>query len=174
VIRHVVLAMIVLAYAGTAYLSPLEWNARSVPEIAHVADLPAQTDQAKFSEFLRYTGIAVTRAVKAPITAPVMSESPVELGYSFRQISVMRLPLFGYRELGLSLYQEQADGYRMVPLNDDYKAELEKETGAPLNTNYIFPWWKYAWGWLFVVALIGWYMLQRRAEAAAREVSGII
>ncbi|MGY4398635.1 hypothetical protein ACVWZA_003843 [Sphingomonas sp. UYAg733] len=169
-IRHVVLALIVLAYAGTAYLSPLEWNARSVPEIAHVADLPPQTDQAKFGEFLRYTGIAVTRAAKAPVT----SESPVELGYSFRQISVMRLPLIGYRELGLALYQEQADGYRMVPLNDDYIAELEKEPGARLDTNYIFPWWKYAWGWLFAVALIGWYLLQRRAERAAREASGII
>lgn len=167
-VRHAVLALILLAYAAAAALSPLPWNARSTPMVAPVAALPQ--DEIGDLAALLDSGIRLDHAIDPAIP----DEGPIALGFSYRQFSIAKLPILAYRELGLALMRDTPTGLTFVPLNDAQLAELSSKTGVEISPRYSFPRWKYMWGWLFAVALMGWYLLQRRSEIARRDALGLI
>lgn len=167
-VRHFVLALIILAYGAVVVQSPLPWNARSMPAIAPVTTLP-QDDLGELADLLDH-GIVLNH----PLDPALSADAPITLGFSYRQFSVIKLPILAYRELGLSLIRDTPVGLNMVPLNDEELAELSRKTGVQIPSQYSFPAWHYMWGWLFAVALLGWYLLQRRAEIARRDALGLI
>lgn len=167
-LRTAVLALIILAYIAVAALSPLPWNARSTPMVLTVAALP-QGELGDLAALLE-SGIRLNH----PEDTTISADAPIALGFSYRQFSIAKLPILAYRELGLALVRDTPTGLTFVPLNDAQLAELSSKTGVEISPRYSFPRWKYMWGWLFAVALMGWYLLQRRAEIARRDALGLI
>lgn len=169
-IHKIALALLVLAYAGIAYVSNRPWNLANQPGIDRVALLPPRADQAKLRSFLDYSGYILPH----PPVAAGPAGAPAMLGYSYREVSVLRLPFFAYADQGIVLYRDLPDHYQAVPLDADYRALLEKEAGAPLGRDYSFPFWRYLWGWLFAAGLILCVVLEQRAVSRRREALGLM
>jgi hypothetical protein len=158
--RHVILAALAVGMAAVLYWSPKPYMLTNLPMVDQVAALPPGTDVLKLRRFLNYSAYVIPKA-EADSEAQVQ---PPALGYSYREVSVLKLPLFAYADQGKVLYIEIADRVQMVPLDADYLALLEKEAGQPLGRDYSFPWWKHVWGWAFLLGFVLWWVLQVRAE----------
>jgi hypothetical protein len=158
--RHLILAALAVGMAAVLYLSPKPYMLTNVPAVEPVASLPPSTDLLKLRRFLNYSAYVIPK-IPADLQAEVR---PPALGYSFREVSVLKLPLFAYADQGKVLYIETADRVQMVPLDADYLALLEKEAGRPLGRDYNFAWWTHIWGWAFVLGFVLWWRLQIRAE----------
>jgi hypothetical protein len=83
------------------------------------------------------------------------------------------LPLWASGEAGLVTYFETPIGWQVALMGPDQVRLLERISGRSY-ADYSFPFWKHMWGWLFVLGLVVWYLLHRRAEAKWREETGII
>jgi hypothetical protein len=128
--RHLILAALAVGMAAVLYLSPKPYMLTNVPAVEPVASLPPSTDLLKLRRFLNYSAYVIPK-IPADLQAEVR---PPALGYSFREVSVLKLPLFAYADQGKVLYIETADRVQMVPLDADYLALLEKEAGAASST----------------------------------------
>lgn len=141
------------------------------PAIADVAEIPPRADHAKLRRFL--DAQAIVLPADFPMTPPG-EPAPVRLGYNYRTLSLLKLPLLAYRDLGFVLYDDNGMRQRMIPLDDDYMKLLAEEAGEPLGQGYAFPFWRYVWGWLIVAALAAALVSWRHEEAAKRLALGII
>lgn len=158
--RHIVLAALAIGMAAALWLSPRGYMLTNMPQVALVEELPPRADAAKLGRFLDYSAILLPKAER---DAGTVRGRPA-LGFSYRELSILRVPLFAYADQGYVLYVETPKQVQMVPLDADYMKLLEQEAGQPLAAGYRFPWWKHMWGWAFIVGFILWWILQVRAE----------
>lgn len=158
--RHILLAALALGMAAVLYLSPRGFMLTNMPQVELVEELPAAADTGKLRRFLDYSAILLPKPERAHGST---RERPA-LGYSYREVSVLRLPLLAYPDQGNVLFVESPDQVQMVPLDADYMKLLAKEAGQPLGAEYAFHWWKHIWGWAFLLGFILWWFLQVRAE----------
>lgn len=166
-IRAAIFFLILAAWVAAGFMGGRSWLMTSMPMMTKIADLPANADHAKFERFLTH-GILLPKDRPMPGQPRFMTEldSPGKpmLGYSYREFSVLALPFSARTDMGISLYQEGKDGYKVFPLDKDYLDLLEKELGVRLEAGYSFPFWKFIWGWLFAGAVIIWLIFKRRDE----------
>ena len=158
--RHILLAALAIGMAVAFYLSPRGYMLTNMPRVALVEELPAQTDAAKLRRFLDYSAILLPRAERNAQTVRVRPA----LGFSYRELSILRVPLLAYPDQGYVLYVEGPKQVQMVPLDADYLKLLEAEAGQPLASGYRFPWWKHVWGWSFFIGFMAWWVLQVRVD----------
>jgi len=158
--RHILLAALALGMAAAFYLSPRAYMLTDMPQVALVEELPADTDATKLRRFLNYSAILLPRDERGDAT---VRDRPA-LGYSYREISILRVPLIAYPDQGYVLFVETPQQVQMVPLDADYMKLLEQEAGRPLAVGYRFPYWRHVWGWTFLLGFLLWWFLQARAE----------
>jgi hypothetical protein len=158
--RHILLAALALGMAAAFYLSPRGYMLTNMPRVALVEELPPQADAEKLGRFLDYSAILLPKSERDAETVRLRPA----LGFSYREVSILRVPLFAYADQGYVLFVEGPKQVQMVPLDADYMKLLEAEAGQPLAAGYTFPWWRHIWGWSFLIGFIAWWILQVRAE----------
>jgi hypothetical protein len=176
IVPRIALGLLALAFAVVFFISDREWGLTSMPRVEAIDTLPDRPElaQVRFytqmgSGLLPYT--PRERSRRAP--AETQRELPLKVGYAYRELSILRLPLWAQEEGGIVTYFEMPEGYHIALLNPDQLGLLERISGRSYS-DYNFPLWRHMWGWLFGLGLIGWYLLHRRAEAKWREETGII
>ncbi|HEX8366868.1 MAG TPA: hypothetical protein VF603_16430 [Allosphingosinicella sp.] len=176
IVPRIALGLLAAAFALAFFLSEREWGLTSMPRVEAIDTLPATPELAAVR---RYTEIGSgllpylprERARKA--AALRVERQPLRVGFSYREISILRLPIWAAEDNGLVTYIELPSWYQIALINDDQVRLLERISGRSYS-GYSFPRWKHMWGWLFLLGLIGWYLLHRRAVAKWREETGII
>lgn len=158
--RHILLAALALGMAASFYLSPRAYMLTNMPQVTLVEELPDAADATKLRRFLNYSAILLPRGERGDA---VVRDRPA-LGYSYREISILRVPLIAYPDQGYVLFVETPQQVQMVPLDADYMKLLEQEARQPLAAGYSFPYWRHMWGWTFLLGFLLWWFLQARAE----------
>ncbi|MEA3015370.1 MAG: hypothetical protein QOI38_92 [Sphingomonadales bacterium] len=176
IVPRIALGLLAAAFAVTFFLSEREWGLTSMPRVEAIDTLP---DTPELAAVRRYTQIGSgllpylprERAGKAASVA--RAGQPLRVGFSYREVSILRLPIWASEDNGLVTYLELPAWYQIALINPDQVRLLERISGRSYS-DYSFPVWKHMWGWLFLLGLIGWYLLHRRALAKWREETGII
>lgn len=179
-IRDGLLAAFAIALIGAVLLSPRPLWPTNRPNIAPVRLIPLKGELERFGDWIDAYGIIMPKAEHLPIIAaadPRLAEAAApdpqpRLGYSYREIALLGLPLMAYPEFGYVAYREHQGFHHVVPLDADALALLDRKAGARLEQGWWFPVWR-CWGLLYVAALIGIGLFELRAQRRRREVLGI-
>lgn len=176
IVPRVALGLLALAFAIVFFVSDREWGLTSMPRVETIDVLPDRPElaQVRFytemgSGVLPYTSREGSRRA----AADAQPRPPLKIGFAYREISILRLPFWAHEEGGIVTFFEMPNGYQVALINADQLRLLERISGRGYS-GFSFPLWRHLWGWLFVLGLLGWYLLHRRAEARWREETGII
>ena len=103
--------------------------------------------------------------------APTVSRSdpPLKLGWTYRELSALRLPFWASDEFGFVTYFEQPWGLQFGVLTSSQVRMIEQRLGRRLTDDYRFPWYLHLWGWLPFLGLILWTWLWHREANRAEE-----
>jgi hypothetical protein len=176
IVPRIALGLLALAFLAVFLVSDREWGLTSAPRVEHLDTLPddpALAPVRRYTEFgsgvLPYTSRERSRRAAAAREG----RPPIKVGFAIREVSILRVPLWASDEYGLVTYFERAEGYRIALMSEEQVALLERLSGRSY-AGRSFALWRHLWGWLFVLGLIAWYLLHRRAAAKWREETGII
>ena len=162
------LGLLAAAVAVALYFSDRPWNLTSAPRIAEVAVLP---DTAEFADVRRYTeigsGVLPYDQAWSRTSAPV--RPPLKLGWTYREMSAMRMPFWASDEFGFVTYLERPWGREFGILSPSHIGMIEQRLGRRFSEEYSFPWYLHLWGWLPLIGLIVWSLLWRREANLAEE-----
>jgi hypothetical protein len=176
----VVIALIIALIVVTQIFSHRPRMMTSRPWIEPVADIPARANLNELRHYVAFSQVYLPKRRYSPpfgLTVdvpPPAPDSPPRLGYSIREVSLLGMPLAGYREEGFVVYVDRPDAFEMAPLGDDGLKLLEQKAGAALSQGFSFPYWRYYWGWSLFVLLAAWGVLEIRRRARYRAESGIM
>lgn len=161
------LAAIGLAAAAILLLGERPVGLTDMMRIDAISTLP---DSERLEPVRRYTMIGSGLIPYMPgEAAPAYAARPeIRLGWVYREISALRMPFFARPQFGPVTFVELPQGRQFAMLAPEQVSLLEELAGRPLASDYRFAWYGYLWGWLMVLALIGWTLLRRR-EARIRE-----
>jgi hypothetical protein len=183
------LSAIVIAFVAIMLFSDRPWMASNQPVVAHVADVEIPPGELSEPEnAVSMWGVHVERprskaewvfdavrglADTAPPTGH-FDQREAKLGYSVREITLLGMPFFYYRDLGHVLFTRSRWETTAMPLSDEGIEMLNRAAGRDVRDGTIFPFWKHVWGWVFVGAVALWAWLTWRHHVRAREEQGII
>ena len=166
--NRVILLLLAAGAVAVFMLSPRSWSMANTPRIEEVATLPenAAVETALADTYpnmvLPYLpGEAQTRAVAA-----LQRQRDRRVGYAYREVSIMKMPLWAYGDGGLVVYRELPQGYSVEPIEPEQVSALERATGTAYSTHRLTL-WPHLWGWLFAAGFILWWFLAQR-DAAGR------
>jgi hypothetical protein len=155
-----------LFMAAVLVMSERPWSLTSAPRVREIALLP---DTPEMTAVRQYTQIGSGMWPRLP-GDPTIAESDrrVRLGWSYRELGILRMPLFASREAGFVTYVDVPGGTQFALLSPEQVVLVDRSLGTDHASNYRFPWWEYLWGWTAVLLLSLWFFLYRR-EAERRE-----
>lgn len=177
--NRVILLLLAAGAVAVFMLSPRSWSMANTPRIEEVATLPetAAVEAALADTYpnlvLPYLpGEAQVRAVAA-----LSRQRDRRLGYAYREVSIMKMPLWAYGDGGLVVYRELPQGYSVEPIAPEQVSALERATGRSYSSHRLAP-WPHLWGWLFAAGFILWWFLAQRdaterAEATEAELETV-
>lgn len=178
-LQWVLVAAMIVLVVGTQLFSQRPRFLTSRPWVVHVSDLP-ESKRDDLNVFIdanayvvpntRYAppiGMKVTPDFYAPQTPPM-------LGYSIREVSVLGMPLFAYKDAGFVLYVERPQNFAMTPLDEDGRKLIDDTVGQAIGRDYSFPWWEYVWGWALFGLIAAWGWLWWRSKVKERAELGLI
>lgn len=147
-------AVMALAVATAAYAVPVRRSAlTNSPGIVRVADLPADP------MFEGYD--------------PRGREVALDLGYSYREMSLLWMLIWAHAEGGLVLYAGSGDTLAIAPAGDAELARIEALTGTDHAEAYRFPIEAHVWGWLPILGVVGTILLLQWRAGQRREALDI-
>lgn len=171
IIPRLWLAFLAVAFAAAAYISDRDWALTDMPRIEALGTIEERPDLYQVLStsrlapgMLPYT--ARQRENRAERGAEARPQPKV--GYSYRELSIMRVPIWAYQDQGLVAYSDERDGYYYLPLDEEQAAAIDRITGSRY-ADYRFPVWKHLWGWLFLIGMVVWTFLHLRAGAKLHE-----
>lgn len=166
-IARIFLAVLVVAVAAVLFLSDRPWHLSSTPRVDEVALVP---DTSGLADVRRYTEVGLAQLpYMARQARPGTARPPLKLGWSYRELSLLRMPFWASNEVGYVTYLEFPDHIRIAMLSPAQISRLEQQTGHRFTQDYSFPWHRHLWGWLLFVGLIIWTLLWRREANLAEE-----
>jgi hypothetical protein len=148
----------------------------STPRIRQIAVLPATE---KLEPLRRYTemgsGLLPYNAREQLDRTPPSWDAPrpLKVGYSYREVSFLRLPFAAYTEYGIVTFVDTVGGYKICLLTPGQVEALNEAAGRDFSGIGLQP-WRHVWGWLFVLGIAGLGFLHMRRLAGWREAHGII
>ena len=93
--------------------------------------------------------------------------------YSINELDVLGMPFIPRKEYGVLLYYETPQEFVGVPAVD-YNLRMAGVSGSAPGSAWDFALWRYMWGWLFVVALLGIGFFELGALRRRRDALGLI
>ena len=164
--------IIILSFA----LHPLPLLRTDAPAVHHIEDLPPDTNFVRLQFVLDYSGGVIMPVKGGP--DPEKGEKPTlpAIGYSYREMSMLGLPFFAYKEYGIGLYSRGHNSIDFTPLDLDKIDVLENVMGTKLarTRGYFFPFWMHIWGWLVLAIGLGWAWWEWRDAERRKDEAGII
>lgn len=135
--------------------------------IEEIATLP---DSERLESVRRYTMIGSGIIPYAPGEArPAHADRPpIRVGWVYREVSALGMPFFGRAQFGPVTFVALSQGRQFAMMSPAQVALLDELAGRRVTADYRFTSYTHYWGWLIVLALIGWTLLRRR-EARIRE-----
>lgn len=168
IVSRLLLAALVLFVAATLFLGDRPWSLTSSPRVAEIDTLP---DDPALASVRRYTEIGSgTLPYPARHTPPALGTEPLplKLGWAYREVSLVGMPLWAYPEGGLVTYFERPDGYQVALIGPEQAALLDTIVGRDY-AGRSFPWYHYNWGFLLPLGILLWTWLRRREFRLAEE-----
>ena len=169
--------ILAIAMAGAMFVSKRPFLPQDRPRIETIAVLP---DDAKMAEVRRYTEIGSgilpyterEQAKRQMLGWP--DHQPLKLGYSYREVSFLRMPFWAYQEYGLVTFIETPAGFQLALLSPAQVAMIEEWGGKSYSSGYSWRLARHLWGWLFLIGFVGTAILYLREHAKWRREQGII
>ncbi|MDB5691598.1 MAG: hypothetical protein JWO81_661 [Alphaproteobacteria bacterium] len=164
--NRVILILLAAGMAAVLWLSPRSWSMTDTPRIQAIATLPE-------SDAVEAALSVVDTAIVLPYlpgeardrSAAARSAQPARrVGLLYREVSIMKMPLWAYADGGLVAYRELPEGYSAEPVPPEQVAALEAATGQAYSGHRLAL-LAHLWGWLFVAGFILWWFVARFEEA---------
>jgi hypothetical protein len=148
----------------------------SMPKVREIATLPDSDKLQPVRAYAEYGAVQLPYNEREKMDrAPPSWDAPrpVRIGFSFRELSFVRLPFWAKSEFGMVAFVDTPGGYRMTPMGPQQVKLLGELTGRDWSGTSLEP-WRFAWGWLFVLGFVAIGLLHLRRQAKWREENGII
>jgi len=169
--------LMIVLLLGTQLISHRPRAATNRPWVAHVADVPEEKVDLVGDYVGSGTAIPADRydppfgmRAKTDTDKPL---SPPKLGYSFREVGLLGMPLFAYTDKGFVIYAEDDTKFMMTPINEEGRKVLG-DGMTPVGKDYVFPFWDYLWGWSLILLVLGWVFVWWRSDKKYRAETGAI
>jgi hypothetical protein len=168
--NRIILLLLAAGIATVLLLSPRGWSMANTPRIEEVATLPetAAVETALADTYPNMILPYLPGEAQARSAAALSRQRDRRLGYAYREVSIMKMPVWAYEEGGLVVYRELPAGYSVEPIAPEQVAALEKATGRTYS-NHRLALLPHLWGWLFVAGFVLWWFVARRDEARRAE-----
>lgn len=174
VAHYMFLVLAALLVVGSFLISRRPVLLANSPDVAPVAIVPLRAEPDGVRPYISAFGYHVPKTAWRASASAAPDTRSLRIGYSVRQVTFLTLPMFAYPEAGYVLYLDEGWANGLAPLGKDGLADLEHKAGAPLAQGWIFPVWRYAWGWLFPLAIALFFWRERRWQAERRAMLGLI
>ena len=183
---QIVLAVIVVAvFLAAQGLSDRPQLPLYRPWVDYVADLPANADRNKYTDYVyegtasfptgrRLTFTRLAERAKPSSVGDWYRDNPAKLGYSIKEFVALSMPFFAKKEYGYTLYVDGDSTMYFYPLDDEMLKQVRGEVGAPIGEDFTFRWWNHMWGWIPLLSLVGIVVLELRRARIKRLESGIL
>lgn len=168
--NRILLALLAAGVAAVLIFSPRSWSMLDEPQVVLLGSLPHslaveqvldENDSRALLPYPRRAG--QSGAAPAELVAAGRS-----IGFAYREVSLLKMAFWSYADPGFVAVEAGAEGYAIEPLTREQVKRLDAAAGTHA-TDYRYPFWRNLWGWLFAIAFIVWFVLQRRAEAQSEE-----
>jgi len=169
--------VLVVVMAAAMFLSDRAFLPHNMPRIETITTLP---DSPKTKDVRWYTEIGsgilpyTARERTKRAAAPPLQRQPLKLGYSYREVSFLRMPFWAYEEYGLVTFLDTAAGYQLALLSPAQLKLIEEASGRHFSKDDPLRWLRHLWGWLFVAGFLAAAGLYLREHARWRQEQGII
>src|SRR5687767_15164454 len=163
----IALAVFALFMAAVLYLSERPWSLTSAPRVREIAALPDTPELAAVRRYTETGSGMWPRLAGDPSIAD--SDRRIRLGWSYRELDILRMPLLASREEGFITYVDVPGGVQFALLTRDQVALIDRSLGTDHANAYRFPWWEYLWGWSAPALLALWFLLYRREAQRAED-----
>ncbi len=168
-LSRTILAALALFLVVNLILGDRPWSLTSAPRVAEIDVLSADTGLAEVRNYTEIgSGILPYPARRTPPPADA-GPPPLKIGWAYREVSLLGMPLWGYPEPGLVTYLEQPRAIQAAILAAEQLALLDRLTGR-FYSGLRFPWYNYIWGWLFVLGIFAWTWARTREFRRAEEL----
>jgi hypothetical protein len=163
--NRVILLLLAAGVAAVLLLSPRSWSMTSLPRIQEVGTLP-ETPAVETALEGIYPAMVLPYLpgeARARSAAASTRQAGRRLGIAYREVSIVKMPVWAYEEGGLVVYRELPQGYSVEPLGPEDVAALDAATGQDYSKRRLTL-WPHLWGWLFAAGFILWWFVANREE----------
>lgn len=165
---RIILAALALFLVANLALNDRPWSLTSAPRVAEIDTLPDDPALAPVRNYTEAGAGTLPYPERRTRPAAQAGPPPLKLGWAYREVGLLGMPLYAYPEPGLVTYFERPDAIHAAILTPAQLALLDRLTGRSYS-QLSFPWYKYLWGPLFVLGLLLWtwartYELRRAEE----------
>ena len=163
-----VLAAWALCIAAILLLSDRPWHLYGMYAIDEVATLP---DAPEFADVRRYTeiGSGLLPGGSNDEAQALALRPEMKLGWLHWEYGLARMPFWAASDAGWVTYIDLPHGRQFAILSPTHVDMIEQRLGRRISDEYAFAWYGRMWGWLLVLGLIGWTLLNRREARIAED-----
>jgi hypothetical protein len=164
--NRIILLLLAAGVAAVLVLSPRSWSMANTLRIQQVGILP-ETPAVDYALEGLYPAMVLPYLpgeAQARSVASLTRQRDRRLGIAYREVSIVKMPVWAYEEGGLVAYRELRGGYSVEPLGPQEIAGLEAATGQNYGSRR-FSLLPHLWGWLFAAGFLFWWFVANREEA---------
>ena len=185
-VRVVLLIVIGLVFGTVFLLSDRALIIGNRSAVIRGQAVTASAVSAGFVHSLDEYGVHIPKVGHVPIVTPSAFAGPardlpatpdavrtLRYGYSVNELDILGMPFIPRKEYGVLLYYETPQEFVGVPAVD-YNLRMAGVSGTAPQSAWDFALWRYMWGWLFVVALLGLGFFELGALRRRRDALGLI
>jgi hypothetical protein len=168
-LSRIILAALALFMVANLALGDRPWSLTSAPRVAEIATLP---DAPALTPVRNYAEMSAGTLAYPERRTPPLAEAgppPLKIGWAYREVSLLGMPLYGYPEPGIVAYFERPEAIHAASLGPEQLALLDRLTGGSYSS-LSFPWYKYLWGPLFLLGILLWTWAKTREARRAEEL----
>lgn len=167
-LSRLILAALALFLVANLALNDRPWSLTSAPRVSEIETLSEGPAFAVLRNYTETTAGTLPYPARRNSPAAQAGPPPLRLGWAYREVSLLGMPLYAYPEPGLVSYFERPDAIQAAILTPEQLALLDRLTGRSYS-QLSFPWYKYLWGPLFLLGLFLWTWVRTRELRRAEE-----
>jgi hypothetical protein len=168
-LSRIILAALTLFLVANLALGDRSWSLTSAPRVAEIDTLPDDPALAPVRNYAETSAGTLPYPERRTPPAAEAGPPPLKVGWAYREVGLLGMPLYGYPEPGIVTYFERPDAIHAAILGHEQLALLDRLTGRSYSS-LSFPWYRYAWGPLFLLGIFLWTWARTREVRRAEEL----
>ena len=168
-LSRIILAALALFLVVNLALNDRPWSLISAPRVAEIETLADAPALAALRDYTEVGSGTLPYPARRTRPAAQAGPQPLRIGWAYREVSLLGMPLYAYPEPGIVSYFERPDAIQVAILSPEQLGTLDRLTGRAYS-ELSFPWYRYLWGPAFLLGIFLWTWVRSRELRRAEEL----